>query len=192
MKTELWSGWKFSKWMTACVQLFRPCVIYYQFTWNCLKSKFSSIMLCTAPPSLSSVIRSRASFMSAARWRTWERRGEEGRLVGKEGRGDEVAISKQALYMTATHVSVPVCSWEGILSLFLDGGRTPASHLDTVPPLPLYWLLAGSSSCWCTQNDPCWIMIWHSVVRLPVASFSGCGESLGMRLGYLCSTEATI
>ena len=49
--------------------------------------------------------------MSAARWRTWERRGEEGRLVGKEGRGDEVAMSKQALlYMTATHVSVPVCS----------------------------------------------------------------------------------
>ena len=69
--------------MDDCLCTVVLVVCYYQFTWNCLKSKFSSIMLCTAPPSLSSVIRSSASFMSAARWRTWGRRGEEGRLVEK-------------------------------------------------------------------------------------------------------------
>ena len=66
-----------------------------QFTWNCLKSKFPSIMLCTAPPSLSSVTRSSASFTSAARWRTWERRGEEGTLVGKGERKRLVGIGER-------------------------------------------------------------------------------------------------
>ena len=68
-------------------------VAHCEFTWNCLKSKFLSIMLCTASPSLSSVTRSSASLTSVARWHTCEgsekdeRRGGEGR--GGEGRGGE-------------------------------------------------------------------------------------------------------
>ena len=60
-----------------------------------MKSKFPSIMLCTDPPPLSSVTRSSASLMSAARWRTWERRGEERRLVGKGEKRREEEMKQQ-------------------------------------------------------------------------------------------------
>jgi len=77
-------------------------------------------MLCTAPPSWSSVTRSSASFTSAARCRTWERRGEDGTLVGKGERrrwnSNEQTGPVEHDHYTSWYLSVPerkffLCFW---------------------------------------------------------------------------------
>ena len=88
-------------WMTVLVQLHTalclglvsvlPAVVY-EFTWNCLKSKFSSIMLCRDSPSLSSVTRSSASLTSVARWHTCE----ESKGMGGKRREEKASAWGQA------------------------------------------------------------------------------------------------
>ena len=77
-----------------------PAVVY-EFTWNCLKSKFSPIMLCRDSPSLSSVTRSSASLTSVARWHTCEGSkgmGRKGRKKKRTGTNVLVCLSPKLCY----------------------------------------------------------------------------------------------
>ena len=95
-----------------------PAVVY-EFTWNCLKSKFSPIMLCRDSPSLSSVTRSSASLTSVARWHTCEGSkgmGRKGRKKKRAGTNVLVCLSPKLCYDKSQNLSVPkrkllLCFW---------------------------------------------------------------------------------